>query len=330
MVLSKNEITPVCVLYQAIELRRFPQRIFPEVLASQGQSHVEFYPQGFSTWQAMHEVVASPKKGWDILHDGSPSPLSFNIRINNNNNNNDDNNNNNKNKNKNKNKQREDTALKFCLLSKIKVSCRSDYSTCLVHHLNHQTPVVLQVPAPNFPIKSQSGWKRRNKKGQDIPDFPKGENHIRGFLSAIGAHTMQVWYSHLRMDNSYGECRWIYHTWMLWGESSADLVLSNVYNFFLNRCHRLIHEHSRWTNITQIHLSTTKNTSLRITTFHPGALRSLRLLCLFHGKKRHNKNTSKQDRLSQTIPSPQNLSSSSQPKKDKNTQKKRRYGCFQK
>ena len=68
----------------------------------------------------MHEVVASPQKGWDILHDGSPSPLSFNIRINNNdNNNNNNNNNNNKNKNKNKNKQREDTTLKFRLLSKI-------------------------------------------------------------------------------------------------------------------------------------------------------------------------------------------------------------------
>ena len=29
------------------QLRRFPQRTFPEVLASQGQSHVEAYPQGF-------------------------------------------------------------------------------------------------------------------------------------------------------------------------------------------------------------------------------------------------------------------------------------------
>lgn len=123
---------------------------------------------------------------------------------------------------------------------------------------------------------------------------------------------------------------------MLWGVSSADLVLSNVYNFFLNLCRRLIREHSSRKKSNQLpHLVQFHHTNPSLhnkdrtdlfesKTLHPGSLRSLGLLCLFHGKKNgKNKNTSKkQDRLSQTIPSP------TKPflliptkKKDKNTKK---------
>ena len=33
----------------------------------------------------------------------------------------------------------------------------------------------------------------------------------------FGSHRIHVWYIYLHLVDLYGKCRWIYHTWILWG-----------------------------------------------------------------------------------------------------------------
>ena len=44
-------------------------------------------------------------------------------------------------------------------------------------------------------------------------------------ISPIGkssTHRIHVWYIYLHLVDFYGKCRWIYHTWILWGSLLPD------------------------------------------------------------------------------------------------------------
>ena len=80
---------------------------------------------------------------------------------------------------------------------------------------NHQTPVVLQVPAPNFPIKSQS-------KSQDIPDFPKGRK---------SQHVFEVFFRQLVPI----PCRYdiVTYIWIIYMVNVGEYTIHGCYGVYL-------------------------------------------------------------------------------------------------
>ena len=46
----------------------------------------------------------------------------------------------------------------------------------------------------------------------------------------VSTHRIHVWYIHLHLVDLYGKCRWIYHTWILWGTMSTSKNIASLQN----------------------------------------------------------------------------------------------------